>query len=136
MIKQLEHDDCLWWGALALCKQMYEESGYHNVTYSEARVGRTLDYCIKSGFARIVTEQHKFVGIMAGEITHYSFSDDKLAQDIVLYVIPEYRNQGIAKALVEDFVYWASVRGAREVLVGLSHTNSEKINEAERTRRK
>lgn len=117
----------LFWGAVSLCKRMYNESGYTHIRFSHWVTERSVGSCMDHGFAQIAIDHHRFVGLLLGQATNYTFSTEKIAQDIAFYVVPESRDKGVGKELLKRFVDWAAQR-ATEVQIGLSFTNSSEID--------
>ena len=58
----------------------------------------------------------KIIGMYIAFITEYFFCYDKIAQDFLLYVHPDYRkkNSTIAIRLIKKAEQWAKDRGAKE----------------------
>jgi ribosomal protein S18 acetylase RimI-like enzyme len=56
------------------------------------------------------------VGYLEGEVINLQalFTPKKCFHISVVYVIPEYRQRGIATSLVKEALRWASVQGCRE----------------------
>ena len=60
------------------------------------------------------------VGLLLGYVTTFSFGDDKLAQDIVLFIEPTARGGVGALRMIERYVAWAQEKGCVEVQLGES----------------
>lgn len=76
-----------------------------------------LDPC---RFTRVVIADGKIVGGIAGHISEYVFSKEKLAADQLIYLDPAYSNTRAVFALIDAFVGWAQEQGAREVMLSTS----------------
>ena len=52
---------------------------------------------------------------MAGKLLEYSFSREKFARELDLYVVPEKRKGMAGVFMMKKFMDWAKMNGAREV---------------------
>ena len=71
-----------------------------------------------NGVIFMAMQDGQVVGGFAGGITTDWQSDHKLAFDYVMYVMPEHRNDGVAKELVKTFILWAKEMGADRINCG------------------
>lgn len=107
----------LWlWLAISHIKKMHEESIYSYLKFSGIKCGKYLIHHVQSQQYISVNFEH----LMLGEINPAFFSDDLAANDVLLFVDPSFRSNGIAKKLLDDFSQWAEVRGAKLITVGQS----------------
>jgi len=65
-------------------------------------------------------EGTEIVGFMWGIVSAPTWSSDKIAHDVVLYVHKDHRDLVTAKGLVEAFEDWAEANGASVILTGAS----------------
>lgn len=68
-----------------------------------------------TGYLKLLEIEGKIVGGMWGILTNMPWSSVKVAQDIILFVKKEYR--GMGNLLIDDWVSWAKVNGASEVIL-------------------
>ena len=66
-------------------------------------------------FLAIAMDGDRSVGVLAGHISDYYFSSDRLARDVLWYVREEYRNTGAGLVLLDMFERWSKARGAAVV---------------------
>lgn len=59
-------------------------------------------------------------GIMLGEISPSFFGSDLSANDVLIYIRPECRGEGLAKTSIESFFLWAKDKGAKLITIGQS----------------
>lgn len=64
-------------------------------------------------------------GFISGAVAPFLLEGRTLAQDILLYVAPEYRRSGVATTLIEAFVAWGREHGASEVRLCLMSAAGE-----------
>ena len=69
-------------------------------------------------FMRVIEDSNgKIVGMIAGEISMYIFSAEKIAREFFLFVQPSFSNVDAAKKLVTSFVTWAQEQNVKEVQI-------------------
>lgn len=66
-------------------------------------------------FLGIAMDGDRSVGVLAGHMSEYYFSSDKLARDVLWYVREEYRSSGAGLVLLEMFERWSKAQGASVV---------------------
>ena len=71
-----------------------------------------------NGVIFLAVHDGQIVGGFVGGITTDWQSDHKLAFDYVMYVMPKFRSSGVAKLLVETFIFWAKEMGADRINCG------------------
>lgn len=126
----------IWACVHHLMRNMYAESGYTDIPYSDSRVNFVLAQCVDMGFARIAFVAHRPVGFLLGEIVQYTFSEYKIAQDVAFYVEADMRSIGIGGELLQAFAQWACQPNVKEVQVGLTYQNDSDPLPAEKLLRK
>ncbi|MEQ1298855.1 GNAT family N-acetyltransferase [Acinetobacter soli] len=80
-----------------------------------------FDHVINGGGVIFLAEKNGVIlgGFVGGVATDWQ-SDYKIAFDYVVYVSPDERGQGIARALAQCFEFWAKEVGANRVQCGTS----------------
>ncbi|WP_336975342.1 GNAT family N-acetyltransferase [Acinetobacter pittii] len=73
-----------------------------------------------NGVIFLAIDKGQIVGGFAGGISTDWYSNHKLAYDHVMYVKPDKRSEGVAKALVQAFIGWAVGMGANNICCGTS----------------
>jgi len=104
--------------------EMHQESpNYQNLGYSPQKCLKLLD-TIKENpneFCGFVAEsESRIVGIFLGAMCEMYFSEDLVASDILIYVIPEKRGSFALFRLVRAFEDWADNLGAVEKTLAVS----------------
>lgn len=102
-----------------------ENSNFKNCGWSD---GKAYGF-VKAGtspssdtFMLVAEEDGELVGFFLGNVVEYFFSDEKIAQELVLVFKPEHRD-GIGGAISEmifGFNLWATRKGVSEVSVGIT----------------
>ena len=119
---------------LKLAKLMHEESSYCHLKFSEDRFLHTVEKNLEdlNSCIYLALEDDNPIGVYAGFVSKYFFSDELVANDIAWYVIPEERGKGNdspSLKLLDMFELWAKDRGVSEVRVGITtDINIEKFD--------
>lgn len=107
---------------LELGKMMHGESeNYRGISYDEDKVRATLKELIDgAGVIFLYESMGKVYGGIAGALSEFWFSRERLASDLSLFVEPSHRNGLIAVKLSLAFLNWAKLVGARRVQLGIT----------------
>ena len=107
----------LWlWQSIAHMKKMHSETIYSNLEFSGVKCASFLiDHVNSDQFIQINEKS-----LMLGEVSEVFFGNDSAANDILMYVRPEFRCNGLAEAAVECFFSWAESRNAKLITMGQS----------------
>lgn len=107
----------LWlWLSISHIKKMHEESIYSHLSFSAIKCGK---YLVRHAqLQQFISVDHKH--LMLGEINPAFFSDDLAANDILLFVDPSARGEGISVNLIDEFSKWAELRGAKLITLSQS----------------
>ncbi len=106
MIRPAEQADIV--DLLALCYKMHKESSYSNMDYNMEQMGSVLSQLISSRQCVIVSESEgKITGMFVGYKSQSFFGKDWVANDLLLYVLPEHRGGITAARLIKAFTEWA-----------------------------
>lgn len=110
-------------GLIWLGRMMHQESPrYSRMTFSDAKCENLISRLTQSsmGLVLVAHEGREMVGMLGGVVMPYFFSDDLLAQELVVYVRPECRGGTTAVKLVRHFENWATSKGASEIQMGVT----------------
>jgi GNAT superfamily N-acetyltransferase len=112
-----------------LGRQMAAESPrYSRLRYSACKVEALLGKMIDSpdGFVMLAEADGVAVGVMAAFVSAHWMSDDLMASDFGLYMLPEHRGGTAAMRMARAYIAWARARGALDISLGIStNVNSE-----------
>jgi len=109
----------------ALGRWFQENSLYRHSGWSDAK---SLHWVVtgadpeSSTFMLVVEDGDEIVGFFLGNIVEYFFSENLIAQDLVMVFKPEHR-EGIGeiiKKILEKFSAWAKTKNATELCVGVT----------------
>lgn len=91
-----------------------ESPRYARLRFDEMKLTATLGPLIVQphGFVWVALDVSKIIGVMVGLVCEHWMSNDRVAQDLALYVAPEHRGSGAADLLVNGFRQWAAGQGA------------------------
>jgi len=109
----------------AVCDELPKLPHYEGITPKPDRVEFLLRNALNDESAFHVTvlcESHtnKVVGGCAAYCVTCLFSDDKVTNDLFLFIWPEWRNLLNAMKLIDSYKDWAKRRGAK--IIGTTHT--------------
>lgn len=108
---------------LSLFRRMHEESRYAFLPFDGARVESVLESYMQETQRRCALAAvtgETVIGALAGYVTEYVFCSELVASDQIVYVVPRSRGSLAAVRLIEAFRRWASDRGAREIVLGIT----------------
>lgn len=106
---------------LYMGRLMHEESPRFSVhPFIEERAAQTIQYIINNDSGFIAQDNERVVGMIGGALVPHYFSNVVFANDLAVYVTPEYRGGRAALLLVKAFEDWAMRNGAIEIVLGLS----------------
>jgi GNAT superfamily N-acetyltransferase len=104
---------------LALARAMVAESNYANLPFDEQVTTETLRKMVRSRTCGVwlAVDNEDTIGLIAGQVSRATFSQEVVAQDHVLYVQPDYRGSGptAVDSLLRSFCLWAAEQGARRI---------------------
>ena len=98
---------------------MHKEGAYNFLPYSKSKLyelGKKFKQTDYGNAWIAIDNDDKIIGMYVAFITEYYFCYEKIAQDFLLYVHPEYRDKypRVSFKLVKKAEEWAKERGARE----------------------
>jgi GNAT superfamily N-acetyltransferase len=109
---------------LSMGIQMHAESRFKRYPMNPSRTQEAIETLLSnSTVGCILLAEHPqagIVGMLAGYVTDYFFTDIRLAQDKWFYVIPEHRGSSAALKLLIAFRRWAENRQAKELCINMS----------------
>lgn len=73
-----------------------------------------------SGCVLVARDGDEIVGMFWGLISEFFFSNVRVSQDLLLYVLPSYRNGTTAVRLIKYYEQWAIESGAGEIQLAVS----------------
>ena len=98
---------------------MHKEGAYNFLPYAKSKLyelGKKFKQTDYGNAWIAINEENKIIGMYVAFITEYFFCYEKIAQDFLLYVHPDYRDKypRVSFKLVKKAEAWAKERGARE----------------------
>ena len=103
---------------------MQQEGDYAAVPFDIEQAAKSILAMVinnPNGFGLLAyTDAGEAVGMIAGSISPYFFSQGALASDFVWYVKPEYRGSRTAIKLLKAFRSWAEENSASELYMGVT----------------
>ena len=111
----LEPNDFKW--MMDVSVEHHAESDWSEVKYDEEKVAGYVNSIINDPnyFGIVATEDEKRIGFIAGVLLEYSFSHEKFAKELEVYVVPEERTKMTGIFLMKKFMDWAKMNGVREI---------------------
>ena len=121
MIRKAELKDL---AALVQIGQLFhaESEHYRRLSYSGIKVLLTLKSLLSNDNAMLVVieKDGQIVGGMAAMVFEEWYSNEKLATDICIFILPEHRGTSAAFELIEHYKSWAKERKAKYSLLSIS----------------
>ena len=107
-----------------ICKAIPQLPNYAMITPSEERIQYVLEHNIDNALSFagwVLCDSHDMVhGFGGGWCVGNLMSYDLVADDIFMWIEPEYRNHRNVSKLIHTFVAWAKGKGAK--LIRASHS--------------
>lgn len=118
---------------MALGRRMHQESRFKVYPMNQAKTRASLEKLISNPLAGCIllarNEAGQAVGMLAGYVVDYFFSDALVAQDSYFFVAPEHRGSSAALKLLIAFRRWAENRNASELCINMSvDVDQERFN--------
>ena len=103
-----------------LSEGIFNESVYaRTCVYSPEKVAHLVTQVILPNpdrwFLHLAEKDGSIIGMYAGFLTEYYFSQDLMACDLALFVDPSKRGSIAAVRLIQAFEEWAFAQGAKEI---------------------
>mgnify|MGYP003627162682 FL=1 len=108
-----------------LGKWFQENSNFKNCGWSDGKVYGLVKSAVdpvSNTLILIAEDEGEVIGFFVGRVVEYFFSDEKIAEDLVMVFKPD-RRDGIGStvsAMILGFKLWAIRKGANEVSVGIT----------------
>lgn len=110
-------------GLVELGRAMAAESPrWRRLEYSPARVRNTIEALMSSpdGLVMVARRDGRLAGAILAVCDANWMSDERICQELALYLAPQYRGTMTASRLICAMAAWAKVKGARWVEAGVS----------------
>ena len=99
---------------------MYKESYMEEkgVKFNEEKVKQYFSLALKkpNGFSIIAEDNDKPVGFLISDINEYLIGHQKVAKNLELYVVPEKRGSKAGLMMMKNFIKWAEMNDATEII--------------------
>lgn len=107
---------------ITLGREMHAEGSYADLEFSSKRVLETFDWYLEDDnkTAIIARKGETPVGLYAGYIAKYYFSEETVANDIAWFVTKPLRGTRVGLRLLDMFEEWALGKGVSEVRLGFT----------------
>ena len=99
---------------------MAKEGHYSIYGFNADKTRAVIEHMInaENGFVVVSESDGVLKGWMLASCSEQWFSNDKVAYDLVLYFLPEYRGGSDAFRMVKAYREWAEGQGATEIRIG------------------
>lgn len=103
-------------------KELYNAAINHTYNWSEERAIEACKYFINSPDSIIIVDiqQEQIAGFFIGELYKPVASNDIVANDVMIFVRPEFQGGMIALKLIKKYEAWARENGAKYINLGVS----------------
>jgi len=118
MIREATLDDVP--SIIGLGEVIHAASTYHNTTFNPNAVSLKAVIMIRREFSTILLAEHdgKPVGVLPAWISPSFFSNELVACEQVIYVLPDYRRYRHGIALIKAYIDWSQRNNARDIRIG------------------
>jgi len=100
---------------------MHAESDYRSIPYDRYKVSALLRRLMtQDGVVFVVRQGGEIVGGIAGGVTEYWFSEEKVGYEHALFMRPDTRNGIMAIRLIKALKAWCKLQGAKELRMGIT----------------
>jgi len=122
MIRQMVTDDIE--ALTSIGAAMHLESAYRHTEYSADKCRALGENIVASPrLVGLVSEINGEInGFFIGVVSEHYFSDTLMASDLLLYVLPEYRNGLSGVRLIKSYIEWAKESGVESDNIQLGQT--------------
>lgn len=107
---------------IEILAEMHRESRYRErqleTSKLQALVRGLIDH--KDGACIVVQEGGEIVGAALGFLTEFYFSHERVASELLLYVLPAHRGSLATTCLGNRFIEWGKAAGAVEIQAGVT----------------
>lgn len=113
---------------MPLIEAFYEESLKHYgfKLNKDVLTAIMIEHC-KNQSALVMEEDGLIIGVIAGKFVQFPISDYKIFQEVIWYVLPEYRSHGI-KLFKETEKHCKSI-GIQAIIMGnMANLNNDKMD--------
>jgi GNAT superfamily N-acetyltransferase len=109
----------------------YNESAFSSMEFNESKCRDLFFHLLQYGFAVVADDGGKLVGMMGAILNKHFFTDTLMAQDVLVYVSPEYRCQGLSRRLITVYINWAISQGVKRdnIFLGVDSGINRSITE-------
>ena len=111
----LEPNDFEW--MMNVSKEHHAESDWSEVEYDDEKVEGYINTATNDPnyFGVVALKDEERIGFIVGRLLEYSFSHEKFARELELYVEPTQRKGMAGIFMMRKFMDWANMNGAHEV---------------------
>jgi len=126
MIRLALHSDID--NTIPLVKSFYDESlKDYGFDFDETALRAVMTSHCDNKSALVMEKENKIVGVIAGQFVQFPTSSFKVFQEVIWYVLPEYRRHGLS-LFTETEKYCQSI-GVQAVIMGnMANLNNDKMN--------
>lgn len=118
MIRPAKHSDVP--RLIELGTLLHSTTSYSTMSFCPVKSAAFLHELINGqGVVFVAEVRGEIVGGMAGGVIDQWFSNDLIAYDYSLFVEPSKRNGVIAVRLIQTFKEWATIKGAKQIYMGI-----------------
>ena len=111
----MEPNDFEW--MMNVSKEHHAESDWSEVEYDDEKVEGYINTATNDPnyFGVVALKDEERIGFIVGRLLEYSFSHEKFARELELYVEPTQRKGMAGIFMMRKFMDWANMNGAHEV---------------------
>lgn len=104
-----------------LAELMHQESPrYSRLSFNSDKVLALYVNLINTGIVLVVEKDQQIVGGLAGFVAPHWFSDDLVASEFGVFLLPDHRGGTAVVRLIKEFIRWSKDKGAKMIQIGVS----------------
>lgn len=107
---------------VVIADYMHGLTNFSDLRFDQEKVFRQIMVMTedpKKWYCKAAFKDGLLVGGMLGFLSEAYYSTDKVAYEMCVMVLPEYRGSRAAWVLIKDFTRWAEKNGAKQIRVGV-----------------
>lgn len=103
-------------------KELYDAAINHKYSWNDERAIEACKYFMSSSDSMIIVgiQHEQIAGFFIGELYRPIASNDIVANDVMIFVRPEFQGGKIALKLIKKYEAWAKEKGAKFINLGVS----------------
>jgi GNAT superfamily N-acetyltransferase len=107
---------------VVIADYMHGLTNFASVRFDQEKVYHQIEVMVadpSKWYCKAAVKDGVIIGGMLGFVSEAYYSQDKIAFEMTVMVLPEHRGSRSAWLLIKDFTAWAEQAGAKQIRVGV-----------------